>query len=699
MVPLTTGQGHDDGARIEALVEHAFDAIVVTDARGVITYASPAIRTTLGYDPSYLVGRHQFELLPPEDVPASLRDLADLLESPGAVTKVSFRNRHADGSLRTFRGIARNLLDVPEVAGIVVNSIDVTEHLRAEQSLREMAAVIDASADAIFGSTLDGTITSWNRAAATVSGYAAHEAIGAPLQSLFPPERAGEPQEIIASVRGGEVVRDQQTVWRRQDGSAVHVSCTASPVRDDSGVVVGVSVIVRDVTERRSAAEALRHATLHDPLTRLPNRELLMDRLHTALAQSERKGTRVAVLFLDLDSFNDVNDSLGHTVGDFVLAEMASRLAGAVRLGDTVARFGGDELVIVRDTADEDETANFAARIMECLSEPVQLEDGSELYVTACIGAAIARPGTAAEDLVREADAALYRAKDRGRAAIEFFDEDLRSRARSRVDLGAALRRALERGELYLVHQPVVTLGDVTLRGSEALIRWNHPDRGVINPIDFIPLAEETGLIVPVGEWVLSEALRQIAKWRSRFPMVGEYNVAINLSARQLASPDLVAAVAGALKSSEVPADSVYLEITESTLLSQVASNLDTLRLLRGLGVHLTVDDFGTGYSSLSYLRQLPIDSLKIDRSFIDGLGVDSHDTAIVEAVIGLAKVLDLDVVAEGVETRSQLELLKEMGCRMGQGFLFSEPLERGEMESFLMATAARDGRLATARS
>jgi diguanylate cyclase (GGDEF)-like protein/PAS domain S-box-containing protein len=611
--------------------------------------------------------------------------------------KVSFRNRHADGTLRSFRGIARNLLEVPEVAGIVVNSIDVTEHLIAEQALREMAAVIDSSADAIFGSTLDGVITSWNRAAATVSGYTADEAVGAQFGSLFPPDRASEPEAIMASVHDGEVVRDQQTIWRRRDGSSVHVSCTASPVRDDSGGVVGLSVIVRDVTERRTAAAALRHATLHDPLTRLPNRELLMDRLQTALAQAQRKGTRISVLCLDLDSFNDVNDSLGHATGDFVLAEMASRLAGAVRLGDTVARFGGDELVIVRDAADEEETSRFAARILECLTEPVQLEDGSELYITACIGAAISRQGTKAEDLVREADAALYRAKDRGRAAIEFFDEDLRSRARSRMDLGAALRRALERGELFLVHQPVMTLGDVTLCGSEALIRWAHPDRGVISPLDFIPLAEETGLIVPLGEWVLSEALAQMAKWRRRFPTDGPYSVAVNLSARQLASPDLVSAVAAALKSSEVPPDLVYLEITESTLLSQVASNLDTLRLLRDLGVHLTVDDFGTGYSSLSYLRQLPIDSLKIDRSFIDGLGVDSHDTAIVEAVIGLAKVLELAVVAEGVETRPQLELLKEMGCRMGQGFLFSEPLGTNDMESFLLLASAGDGRLASA--
>jgi diguanylate cyclase (GGDEF)-like protein/PAS domain S-box-containing protein len=698
MVSPMAGSGPEDRVRIEALVEHALDVIIVTDAFGVVTYASPAVRTTLGHEPGELVGRRHAELFPPEDVDGDLASLIYLHEMPGAVVAVNFRNRHADGSLRSFRGVAHNLLHVPAVAGIVINASDVTEQLKAEQTLREMAAVIEASADAILTFKLDGGITSWNAAATALTGYSPEQALGRPVASLFPADRAGEPAVIVARVAEGDVVRDHATLWQRQDGSSVHVSCTGTPVRNEHGIVTGVSMIVQDATERREAADALRHATLHDPLTRLPNRDLLMDRLRTALAQSQRRGKRVAVLIVDLDSFKDVNDSLGRAAGDRVLAEMATRLAGAVRGGDTVARFGGDELVIVRETADEEETSRFAARLLDAMTEPMELDDGSELFVSACIGAAIARSGASAEDLVSEADAALHRAKDRGRSAIEFFDEDLRSRARSRVDLGAALRRALERGELFLVHQPVVTLGNVTLCGSEALIRWAHPDRGVISPLDFIPLAEETGLIVPVGEWVLSEALRQISRWRRRYAMTADYSLSVNLSARQLASPDLVAAVAGALASSAVPASSVYLEITETTLLSQVASNLDTLRSLRDLGVHLAVDDFGTGYSSLSYLRQLPIDSLKIDRSFIDGLGIDSHDTAIVEAVIGLAKVLDLDVVAEGVETRSQLELLREMGCRTGQGFLFSEPLAADDMERFLTAAAATSGRLATVR-
>ncbi|HXY44442.1 MAG TPA: EAL domain-containing protein [Acidimicrobiales bacterium] len=698
MVAPMAGGGPTDRVRVEALVEHALDAIIVTDAFGVVSYASPAVRAALGCEPGALVGRPREEVFPTVDLDDAEASMQQLYETPGAMMSVSFHGRHVDGSLRAFRGVARNLLHVPAIAGIVINATDVTQQLRAEHALREMSVAIESSADAIFGTTLEGAITSWNGAAAQLSGYAPHEVIGAPLSVLFPAERGSEPAAILERVREGEMVREHQTLWRRRDGSRVHVLCTASPVRDERGVVSGTSMIVQDATERRRAAEALRHATLHDPLTRLPNRDLLMDRLRTALAQSQRRGKRVAVLIVDLDSFKDVNDSLGHATGDLVLAEMAGRLAGAVRVGDTVARFGGDELVIVRETADEEETSRFAARLLDCMTEPMELDNGSELFISACIGAAIARPGITAEDLVGEADAALYRAKDRGRSAIEFFDEDLRSRARSRVDLGAALRRALERGELFLVHQPVVTLGNVTLRGSEALIRWAHPDRGVISPIDFIPLAEETGLIVPVGEWVLSEALRQISRWRRRFPLSGDYAVSVNLSARQLASPDLVAAVAAALASSAVPASSVYLEITETTLLSQVASNLDTLRLLRDLGVHLTVDDFGTGYSSLSYLRQLPIDSLKIDRSFIDGLGVDSHDTAIVEAVIGLAKVLELDVVAEGVETRGQLQLLREMGCRTGQGFLFSEPLDTRDMELFLTAASASAGRVTTVR-
>ncbi len=698
MVSPMAGGGPGDRVRVEALLENVADTLVVIDATGMVTYASPAVRRILGYEPGEIVGRPHPEMLPiePSDDPLTL--MRHLYETPGFTVAVRFEAPHADGSQRVFQGIARNLLHVPAVAGVVINATDVTEKLKLDQALRELVTVVESSTDAVFTSNLGGVVSSWNRAAATLSGYPADEAIGAVLSFLFPPDRVDEAEAILDRVRDGETVLEHRTLWRRKGGSSVHVSWTASPVRNDRGIVSGMAVIARDVTESRQAAEALRHATLHDPLTRLPNRDLLMDRLRTALSQSQRRNKRVAVLIFDLDSFKDVNDSLGHAAGDLVLTEMATRLAGAVRVGDTVARFGGDEIVIVRETADEEETSRFAARLLDAMTEPVEMEDGSELFVTACIGVAISRPGASAEDLVREADAALYRAKDHGRSAIEFFDEDLRSRARSRVDLGASLRRALERGELFLVHQPVVQLGNVTLRGSEALIRWAHPDRGVISPLDFIPLAEETGLIVPVGEWVLAEALRQISRWRRRFPLAGDYALAVNLSARQLSSPDLVAAVAGALATSEVPPSSVYLEITETTLLSQVASNLDTLRLLRDLGVHLTVDDFGTGYSSLSYLRQLPIDSLKIDRSFIDGLGVDSHDTAIVEAVIGLAKVLELDVVAEGVETRTQLQLLREMGCRTGQGFLFSEPLDTTEMERFLAAASAASGRLTTVR-
>ncbi len=690
MVSPMAGSGQSDRVRIEALMEHSSETIFVTDAFGVVSYVSPSVRRVLGYEPGAIVGRRHAELFPPEEVDTGLASIIYLYDAPGAIIPVSFRNRHADGTLRWLRGTAHNLLNVPTIGGIVVTVSDVTDDLKVEQAFREMVAVVESSEDAILATTLDGTITSWNAAATALTRFARDEVVGTPLSSLFAPDQVAEAAVMLSRMADGEMVREHTTFWQRSDGTTVPVHCTASPVRGDDGVVSGMSVVAR-----QQAAEAIRHAALHDPLTNLPNRDLLMDRLRTALAQSQRRAKRIAVLIIDLDSFKDVNDSLGHATGDLVLAEMAARLAGAVRVGDTVARFGGDELVIVRETSDEEETSRFAARLLDCMTEPMDLGAGSEIFVSACIGAAISRPDASAEDLVREADAALYRAKENGRSAIEFFDEDLRSRARSRVDLGGALRRALERGELFLVHQPVVTLGNITLRGSEALIRWAHPERGVISPLDFIPLAEETGLIIPVGEWVLSEAIRQMAGWRRKYAMAGNFSVSVNLSARQLASPDLVATVSTALSSSAVPPECVYLEITETTLLSQVASHMDTLRLLRELGVHLTVDDFGTGYSSLSYLRQLPIDSLKIDRSFIDGLGTDSNDTAIVEAVLGLAKVLDLDVVAEGVETREQLGLLREMGCRTGQGFLFSEPLDSVDMERFLGAAAATQGRLA----
>ena len=421
---------------------------------------------------------------------------------------------------------------------------------------------------------------------------------------------------------------------------------------------------------RRAFDDAVHQAT-HDPLTGLPNRSLVLDRLDQALFRAERSGARVTVLFADLDRFKVVNDSFGHSVGDRVLLTVSERLLAAVRPLDTVGRLAGDEFVVVCEGLSDDEAALVAARVAAAVSEPIVLE-GRETVITASIGIAHAEPGTRAEHILRDSDVAMYRAKERGRSRIELFDADMRRRMLARLETERSLGRAIAEGGLRLDYQPIVSLGDHTVSATEALVRWEHPERGVVHPAEFVSLAEESGLILPLGRWVLGEACRQLAAWRAAGRSA--LRVAVNLSARQFADPDLTAVVAEALARAGLPADALWLEITESVLMEEVEDSAETLRALKRLGVHLSVDDFGTGYSSLSYLKRFPVDLLKIDRSFVDGLGTDPDDGAIVLAIVSLARALRLGVVAEGVEHPWQLEALRSLGCDAVQGYLVGRP-------------------------
>ncbi|HKN92581.1 MAG TPA: EAL domain-containing protein, partial [Acidimicrobiia bacterium] len=408
---------------------------------------------------------------------------------------------------------------------------------------------------------------------------------------------------------------------------------------------------------RRAFDDAVHQAT-HDPLTGLPNRSLVLDRLDQALFRSERTGGRVTVLFADLDRFKVVNDSFGHSVGDGVLLRISERLRAAVRPHDTVGRLAGDEFVVVCEDLADREALDVAERIAAAVSEPILL-GGRESVITASIGIAHADPGTRAEDMLRDSDVAMYGAKERGRSRIELFDAEMRRRMIDRLEMERALRAAIAAGDLHLDYQPIVSFDDWRVTAVEALVRWEHPERGAVAPAEFVPLAEESGLILPLGRWVLGEACRQLAVWRAAGRP--ELRVTVNLSARQFADPDLIAAVAEALARAGLPPDALWLEITESVLMEEVKATADTLLALKRLGVHLAVDDFGTGYSSLSYLKRFPVDLLKIDRSFIAGLGTDPEDGAIVLAIVSLAQALRLGVVAEGVEYFHQLEALHRL--------------------------------------
>ncbi len=430
------------------------------------------------------------------------------------------------------------------------------------------------------------------------------------------------------------------------------------------------------VAVQRTAQMSLEraHRALHDSLTGLPNRELLTERIEAGLASSPPPGERLVVLLLDLDSFKNVNDGLGHAIGDALLVDVAKRLAQAMRPGDTLARFSGDEFAVVCRAIPDREIEPLIADIRAALDTPFTWGT-HEISLTASIGVAPATPGATAQSLLRDADSAMYRAKSAGRDQAALFHQTMHDQAAALLDDQLGLRRALEREELAAHFQPVVELTTGQVVGLEALIRWDHPQRGVISPSQFIPLAEETGLILPVGSWMLEHALAQVQTWQRQVAQASDTWVAVNISPRQLADPDLVNKVARALAETGLPADNLHLEITETAVMRGIEDARPVLTELRDLGVHLIIDDFGMGYSSLHRLKRLPVTALKIDRSFVEGLGRDASDLSIVDAIINMANSLSLGVIAEGVETLEQLQILRSLGAPLGQGYLWSRAL------------------------
>jgi diguanylate cyclase (GGDEF)-like protein/PAS domain S-box-containing protein len=705
------------------LVEHSQDLVSIYDTNGCFMYASPSHERVLGYRSDELIGISPLHLLHPDERDEVAKGFAEQILGSGPPVPVEHRFLHKDGSWRYLESIAVDLRDDPAVGGIVVNARDVTDRRRAELVSADQARLLEGIARGVpLRSTLDGVvemmerwipggrgaITRLDAETSSISVAAAPSLDSACIDAMqglvvdpqiereYPvsffaagmreDDRYAEAAELFAG-RGFETwwacPMDDPSSSRRLGGVILMRRDDADPTAAEQRIMELAAAVAAIAIERDRAEARLAYQARHDALTGLPNREQFVERLRRITAADHVDQSPTAVLFLDLDRFKVLNDSVGHDAGDKLLVEMGARLQQALRPGDLVARFGGDEFVMVCERLDADVDAiAVAERILEVVHEPFVI-DGSELVVTASVGVALVEGGSP-EALLRDADAAMYRAKDRGRARVEVFDEELRRHAVSRLNTEQGLRRALDRDELVLHYQPIVLLDTGQLAGFEALLRWEHRDRGLLHPADFLGVAEECGLIRPIGAWAREEACRQAAAWRREHPEWGDFVMGVNLSAGELLDPHLGRRIARAIDETGVEPRLLSLEITERLLVEDETAARVLFAQLRELGVLLALDDFGTGYSPLHHLKEFPVHAIKIDLSFVQGLGVDPFDDAIVEAVVDLAKRVNLFSVAEGVETAEQARRVREYGCFLAQGYYFAHPLSVPDVEELI---------------
>ncbi|HWQ43037.1 MAG TPA: EAL domain-containing protein, partial [Desulfosporosinus sp.] len=673
--------------RYRLLAENSIDIILYIRQDGQIVDVNEAAVKRYGYTRQELTHMHVKELRLSDDQLAVSNFLKNAPEG------IQFECLHVCKDGRTFPIDVSAKGAISNGNPIIVSIIrDITERKNAEAMVwleKERAQVtLDSIGDAVITTDTRANVEYLNPIAEALTGWTNAEAVGQPLEKVFHivSEETGRAVEspIVRCLEEGCIVGlANHIVLIHRNGTTIAIEESAAPIRDRTNVVIGGVLVFHDVSYKRNIMKQMAHQAQHDALTGLPNRLLFNKYLIQAIAQARHKRAKLAVIFLDLDRFKLINDTMGHNIGDQLLNNVAKRIRQTLREGDTIARLGGDEfLVLLPEISDEQEAVSIAERILEVFTQPIILDD-NEVYMSTSIGISLyPSNGSDMETLVKQADTAMYHAKEQGRNNYQFFTAGLNIKANERFSTENSLRKALVRGEFVLHYQPQVDFESGCIVGLEALIRWNSREQGLVSPISFIPIAEETGLIVPIGEWVLRTACTQNMTWQEQgYPLL---RMAVNISARQFREPNFIKLVAEILQETRMDPQWLELEITESIAMENGDGSVEMLNYFKNLGVRISIDDFGTGFSSLNYLRRLPIDTLKIDQSFIQDISTGENGEEVVSAIIQLAKNLQLKVIAEGVETNIQRSFLKAKRCDEMQGFLFSKAVTSEEVEKLL---------------
>lgn len=671
------------------IVESSEDAIIGKTLDAIITSWNKGAEELYGYSASETIGKN-ISLLIPRGNPDELPGIMHKLKNGQRIEHYQTVRVHKNGNLID---VSVTISPIKDDQGNIIGASsiarDITHLQQAERALKQSEEryrmLLENVRDyAIFTLDLEGHVLDWNEGAERVFGYTEEDIIGKPYRTFFSAEEVqrGEPEkELNTAAKEG---RAEDERWHsRKDESRFYASGVTTAIKDEAGNLIGFAKVARDMTDKREMDERMRYQAFHDALTDLPNRLLLNDRLEVALQHAKRKHEQVSVMFLDLDRFKDINDTLGHQVGDMLLQEVARRLRACLRSEDTVARFGGDEfLIMLTDINEATEVERVAKSIFRCL-KPVFKLDSKEIHLNTSIGiATYPQDGDTFDTLLKNADNALYQAKEAGRNMFKTYTKAMHLKSSQRLSLENELRKAVDKNQFLVHYQPIVNVKTGKTNRLEALVRWQHPKMGVLQPVDFIELAEETGMILPIGEWVLKEVCRQIKRWELEGTACPP--VALNLSARQFTQPDFHTKLCSIVEKAHVAANLIQLEVTETIAMENITTSISKLKMLQDMGYQIAVDDFGTGHSSLSYLKRLPVNRLKIDKSFIRNCLTDNRDAAIVKAIISLGHTLGLVVCAEGVENKAQLSFLKKNKCDTVQGFLLSQPIPPQEVAAWL---------------